>query len=182
MKLLGISGSLRAGSLNTQLLKVAAGVAANEGVELKLFDISEVPLYNGDLDGDVKPAAVQALLDAIAQADGLVLATPEYNYSISGVLKNTLDWASRPAFNSVLTHKPCAVLSASMSALGGARAQMHLRSVLAATLSPVYLEPDYLLASAHTAFDDDGELKSADHQQRLEQFMRGYLSWLNDKQ
>ncbi|WP_107852997.1 NADPH-dependent FMN reductase [Oceanimonas marisflavi] len=178
MKLLGISGSLRAGSFNTLLLKAAARVAASESAELKVHDISAIPLYNGDLDGDVKPAPVQALLDAIAAADGLVLVTPEYNYSFSGVMKNVIDWASRPAFNAVLTHKPCALLSASMSALGGARAQTHLRSVLAGTLSPVYQAPDYLLASAHTAFNNDGELKSDDHQKRLEQFMQGYLNWL----
>ena len=93
MKILAISGSVRKDSLNTQLLR-AAGEFVDEGTSIELFDLADIPFYNGDLDGDTKPASVQALLDAITAADGMLLATPEYNYSVSGVLKNAIDWAS----------------------------------------------------------------------------------------
>lgn len=177
MNIVAISGSLRSASWNTLLLKAAAKAAKAEGAELNLLDIGELPLYNSDLDGEVKPAAVSRLLAALAQADGLFIATPEYNYSIPGVLKNALDWASRPAYQSLLAGKPCGLISASMSPLGGARAQVHLREVLAATLTPVYLAPDYLLPLAQNAFDGAGALSDAKALERLQRYVKGYLAW-----
>ncbi|WP_372966162.1 NADPH-dependent FMN reductase [Marinobacter sp.] len=177
MKILAISGSIRKGSLNTQLLKAAAE-CVDQGTSVELFDLADIPFYNGDLDGDTKPAAVQALQEAIANADGLLIATPEYNYSVPGVLKNAIDWASRPAFNSVLRGKPTGVMSSSMSTIGGARAQVHLRDILLATLTPVYLAPDFALASAHTAFDDDGQLVDEGTRKFLQKYMTGYINWV----
>jgi chromate reductase len=177
MKLLAISGSLRKGSFNTQLLKAAAEYAG-DGVSIELFDLADIPFYNGDLDGDTRPAAVAALLDAIRKADGMLIATPEYNYSIPGVLKNAIDWASRPAFNSVMRDKPTGILSSSMSTLGGARAQIHLRDVLAATLTPFYLAPDFALPSAHTAFDKTGRLLDEGSRERLQSYMAGFTQWV----
>ena len=177
MKILAISGSVRKDSLNTQLLR-AAGEFVDEGTSIELFDLADIPFYNGDLDGDTKPASVQALLDAITAADGMLLATPEYNYSVSGVLKNAIDWASRPAFNSVLCGKPTGVMSSSMSTFGGARAQVHLRDILAATLTPVYLAPDFALASAHTAFDENGRLVDEGTRDFLQKYMMGYTHWV----
>lgn len=177
MKLLAISGSLRKGSFNTQLLKTTSDFVGND-VSIELFDLADIPLYNGDLDGDTKPAAVQALLDAITAADGLLFATPEYNYSIPGVLKNALDWASRPAFKSILCGKPAGIISSSMSTLGGARAQVHLREVLSATLTPVYLAPDFALATAHKAFDDNGALADEATRDFLQRYMTGFVQWV----
>ncbi|WP_019528868.1 NADPH-dependent FMN reductase [Dasania marina] len=177
MNIIGISGSLRQASFNSLLLKAAAEVAKNQGAVFEIFDLSELPLYNSDLDGDVKPAAVSRLLAAITQADGIFFATPEYNYSIPGVLKNAIDWASRPAYQSVLAGKPSGIVSASMSPLGGARAQVHLRDVLAGTLTPVLLSPDYLLPLAQQAFDSSGVLCDSKAQERLSRYVASYIAW-----
>lgn len=126
--LLGISGSLRRGSLNTALLRSAQDLAV-AGVALELHPLHEVPLYDGDVEARGFPPAVERFRSAIAAADGLVLAAPEYNHSISGVLKNAIDWASRgPA--APLDGMPTALLSAAGGS-GGRRAQRHLREVLA---------------------------------------------------
>lgn len=177
MKILAISGSLRKDSLNTQLLKAVGGFV-DENTLIELFDLADIPFYSGDLDTDIKPAPVQALLDAIADADGMLIATPEYNYSIPGVLKNAIDWVSRPAFTSVMLGKPTGVMSSSMSTLGGVRAQVHLRDILAATLTPVYLAPDFALASAHKAFDDEGRLVDENTRDFLQKYVTGYTGWV----
>jgi len=179
MKILGISGSLRKDSYNTQLLNAASSLLG-KNANLEVFDLAEIPLYNSDLDGENKPESVQALINAITDADGILIATPEYNYSISGVLKNALDWVSRPAYNSVMRDKPTGVLSTSMSKLGGIRAQVHLRDIMVATLTPVYLAPDFALASAHTAFDSSGQLVDETTQDILHQFLTGYMKWISD--
>lgn len=176
MKVLAISGSLRQGSYNTRLLE-AACAAIGDQASVTTFDIGQVPHYNGDLDGETKPTAVQELLDAIAGADGLMIVTPEYNYSVPGVLKNAIDWASRPAFQSVLKGKPTLILSASMSATGGARAQVHLRDTLAGILTPVFHAPDFLVPTAHKAFDETGTLKDEATQDLLKQRVAAYLDW-----
>lgn len=98
---------------------VAAREVLPADVELDIFSLNEIPLYNGDLDGEVKPESVAALKDAISEADGILFASPEYNYSMTGVLKNALDWASRPAYKSVLAGKPVAVISVAKGHVGG---------------------------------------------------------------
>ena len=178
MKILGISGSLRKGSFNTLLLR-AAQKTIGSGAALEIFDLSKIPLYNADIDGETKPESVQDLLDAVSNSDGLILATPEYNYSVPGVLKNAIDWASRPAFQSVLAQKPAGIISASASPLGGARAQVHLRDVLAGTLTPVFPTPDYLLPSAQNAFDRTGALTDETAERRLKRYLAGFLEWVS---
>lgn len=180
MKILAISGSLRQGSYNTQLLEYAEKLISDE-VTIQHFDLASVPFYNSDHDGASKPEAVTELLTAIEAADGLLIATPEYNYSIPGVLKNALDWASRPAFNSVLKGKPTGILSSSMSTLGGARAQIHLRDVLAATLTPFYLAPDFALSTAHNAFDDNGSLTDNATREFLQSYLTGFVQWVESQ-
>lgn len=178
MNILAISGSLRKGSSNTLLLKTAAQFFEQKESEFNIFDISGIPFYNSDVENDAKPEAVVRLNDAIAQADGLIIASPEYNHSVSGVLKNTLDWVSRPAFESVLLGKPVGVLSAAMSPSGGVRGQVHLREILACTLTPVYLTPDYLLPFAHKAFDENGVLINQQALEQLKRYLNGYLLWV----
>lgn len=177
MRILGISGSLRSGSYNTRLLRTA-GLMMGEGGILEIFELSRVPLYDADLDRDTKPGPVQELLDAVPRCDGLLFATPEYNHSVPGVLKNALDWISRPAFKSVLVNKPAGMLSASTSPVGGARAQAHLRVILASTLTPVYLSPDFLLPAAKLAFDESGRLVDEAAEARLHRYVTGYLDWV----
>ncbi len=157
MKILGISGSLRRGSYNTKLLR-AAGDLLLDGVELVIWDgLKAVPPY--DEDDDVKPApvAVARLREAIADADAVLFATPEYNHSIPGQLKNAIDWASRPTATSVLRNKPVAVVGASTSMFGAVWAQAELRKVLAASGARV-LEGEVAVAHAHARFGEDGEL------------------------
>ena len=132
MRVLGISGSLRRDSLNTALLR-AATERLPAGVELVTFDrLGEVPPFNEDMETEPAPEAVWELREAIRSADAVLIATPEYNHSLPGQLKNALDWASRPAGQSALTGKPVAVIGASKSMFGGVWSQAELRKVLAA--------------------------------------------------
>lgn len=136
ISLLGISGSLRQGSYSTAILNSLAQ-AIHPDAELTLFDLHSIPLYNEDLDGEQKPDAVVVLASAISSSDGLVIATPEYNYGIPGVLKNAIDWASRPAHKSSLKDKPVVYMTSSPGIYGGVRAQSHLQQLFTATLSRV---------------------------------------------
>ena len=177
MKILGISGSLRGASFNSLLLEAARRLVP-EGAQMEIFSLADIPLYNADIDGDAKPPPVQALQQSIAACDALLFATPEYNYSMPGVLKNAIDWASRPAFKSVLAHKPAAIVSASPSPLGGVRAHAHLRDVLAGTLTPVFLAPAYVLGSAQNAFDDAGRLVDETAERRLRRYLAEFVDWV----
>lgn len=177
MNIIGICGSLREGSHNRRLLEASRLLIEGRNSSLQIYDLSDVPLYNSDLDGPEKPAAVGRLLAAISAAHAILFATPEYNYSMSGVLKNAIDWASRPAFKSVLAGRPSAIVSASMSPQGGARAQVHLRDVLSGTLTPVFPAPHFLLASAHQAFDKSGALSDDGAAKRLERYLDEFLGW-----
>ncbi|HCS26091.1 MAG TPA: NAD(P)H-dependent oxidoreductase [Spongiibacteraceae bacterium] len=177
MKVLGINGSLRRDSLNLKLLK-AAGDYFSENVEFEILSLGDIPLYNQDLDGDNKPAAVVNLKQKISDADALVFATPEFNHSIPGALQNAIDWASRPAFNSPLTGKATGMLSASMSPIGGARAQAQLHTVMASALAPIFPSIEYLLGSAHTVFDASGAMTDETAATRLERYIKGFEEWL----
>ncbi len=176
MKILGISGSLRKDSFNSRLLR-AGGALLEKPAVLELYDLAHIPFYNEDLERQSKPGPVQSWLDAIKGSDAILLATPEYNHSISGVLKNAIDWASRPAFQSVLVSKPAGIISASMTPVGGARAQMHLKEILASTLTPVYPAPNYLLPKAQDAFDFDGTLEDEIAARRLRRYLNEFVCW-----
>ena len=156
MRVLGISGSLRRDSHNTKLLRAAAELLP-DGAELQLFDgLRAVPPYDEDED-DVAPAAVAELREAIAGADAVLFATPEYNHSVPGQLKNALDWASRPFVTNPLRGKPVAVVGASIGAFGAVWAQAELRKVLAATGARV-VDSELALGHAHERFDAGGRL------------------------
>jgi chromate reductase len=132
MRILAISGSLRSGSHNTELLRLAAA-AAPEGVEFELYEgLKEIPPYDADDDGDLQPAPVLELRRAIADADAVLFATPEYNSSVPGALKNALDWVSRPLLASPLRNKPVAVVSSSTGMFGAVWAQAELKKVVGA--------------------------------------------------
>jgi chromate reductase len=113
---------------------------------LSLFPLDHVPLYNADLEGELLPQTVRELKDALARSDGIVLCSPEYNHGMSGVLKNALDWASRPAFASPLKNKPALILASSPGYTGGARAQAQMRETLAAALARVVARPQVAIA------------------------------------
>lgn len=177
MKILGISGSLRSDSFNTKLLRLAAHQLP-EKVDYLLYTCHNLPLYNQELDGTDKPAAVVELLELIGNADGLLISTPEYNFGIPGVLKNAIDWASRPAFKSVLKDRPTGIMSASMSPLGGIRAQLQLKQVLGSTLTPIFPSPDFFLPSAHQVFSDEELPEKVKLEERLRTFLRSFVEWV----
>lgn len=177
MKILGISGSLREGSYNTALLKAVEYVLPND-IQFEIESIYKIPLYNEDIDEVQKPEEVILLIESIASADAILFSTPEYNHCISGVLKNTIDWASRPAFNSSLKSKPCGILTASKSPVGGARAQASLKNILSSTLSPVFPSVEYLLPNAHEMFNEIGELSNQVAQRRLSRYITGFVEWV----
>ena len=174
--LIGISGSLRAGSWNSALLRAAQELVP-AGSTLDIAAVDEVPLYNGDLDVDGGPPAVQALKRRIADADGLVLATPEYNFGIPGVLKNAIDWASRPGFKSVLAHKPVAIVGAAPGVVGTARAQGQLKQVMLGTLCEVFPYPEVLVGRAQERFRD-GRLEDEQTRTILTEMLEAYVAWI----
>lgn len=181
-KLVGIVGSLRKGSINRKVLEalsalVSSGASLKDrGATLEEASLAEIPLYNGDLE---EPASVLALKEQIAGAQGVILLTPEYNYGIPGVLKNALDWVSRPAYKSVMMKKPVAILGAAPGAVGTARAQGQLKQVLAGMASDLFPYPEVLLGSYGTKSDADGKLTDQNTLEHLEKFLAGYLSYVD---
>jgi chromate reductase len=166
MRVLAISGSARRGSHNTGLLQAAAR-ALPSGVELELFDgLLAIPPYCEDADVEPAPEPVEHLRDRIAAADAVLIATPEYNASIPGVLKNAIDWASRPFPDNVLRDKPVAVMGASTGLFGAVWAQAELRKVLHHTGARVVDEELPIGLAAH-AFTATGELADDELRQRL---------------
>lgn len=156
IRVLAIGGSLRKGSFNNMIIEQARRQAP-EGMIIDIADISDVPLYNGDVHTNGFPPAVQRLSAQVSQADAFLIATPEYNYSVPGVLKNTLDWLSRNP-EAKFQGKPMAIASASMGMLGGARAQHHLRQVLIYMDVDMVNKPELTIGTAHEKFSENGEL------------------------
>src|SRR6476646_37712 len=155
IKILGIAGSLRKGSFNRMALKVAQGLVP-AGATLDALDLPDLPGFNQDNE-KTPPAAVSELKAKIRAADAILLVTPEYNYSIPGVLKNAIDWASRPYGDSAWIGKPVAVMGASVGVIGTARAQYHLRQVFVfLDMDPVN-QPEVMI-NASKSFDDQGNL------------------------
>jgi len=156
IEILGIVGSLRTGSFNHLALKAAQELVP-DGAVLDLIDLNGIPVFNQD-DEMAVPAAVREFKRRIMAANAILFATPEYNYSIPGALKNAIDWASRPYGDSAWQGKPAAILGASPGHLGTARAQYHLRQVLVALDMSVVNQPEVMISNAAQRFDQDGKL------------------------
>ncbi len=167
--ILAISGSLRAESYNTKLLAEAVSVAPVGAKLVAWGDLGSIPPFSEDNENDAGPA-VHALRAAIAEADAVLIATPEYNGSLPGQLKNALDWASRPFPDNVLRHKPVAVIGASPSPGGTAQAQVDARKVLTAIGAQV-LDAEVLVPHAYRQFDSTGRLVDADLHHQLERLV-----------
>lgn len=164
--LLGLSGSLRTASFNTAILSTIAQRVADRA-ELAIFPLNEIPLYDQDADTETPPPAVTALREAIAGSDGLIIASPEYNHGISGVLKNALDWASRPYGRASLPGKPVVTLTSSPAFTGGVRAQAQLDQTLRAIGARMIIRPQIVIGSVHEKviegrFDDEASLRFLD--------------------
>jgi chromate reductase len=134
--------------------------AVGERARIEAFPLASIPMYNADLDGDHRPEPVVALKNAIRDANGLLIVSPEYNYGVPGVLKNALDWASRPGYQSVLKGKPVLVITSSPGMSGGARAQSQLRQTFAGTLSRIVAVPEVLVPQVQMKIQD-GRLTDA---------------------
>ena len=156
VKIFGLAGSLRRGSYNRMALRAAAELLP-EGASLDALDLPDLPGFDQDKEKE-PPAAVVDLKRRIRAADAVLLVTPEYNFSIPGVLKNAIDWASRPYGDNAWAGKPAAILSASVGLMGGVRAQYHLRQVLVTLDMPTVNMPEVAIGSAHKRFDESGAL------------------------
>jgi chromate reductase, NAD(P)H dehydrogenase (quinone) len=178
LHVLGIAGSLRGKSFNRALLRAAQELAPPD-ILIDVFDIANVPLYNGDDEekGDVEP--VSELREAIKTSDALLVVTPEYNYGIPGVLKNSIDWASRPYGQSVLTDKPAAIMGATPGTGGTARAQLQLRQSLAAIGVLVMAQPEIFVSSAHEKFDNEGRLTDETTIKHVSRFLVSFAAWID---
>lgn len=175
IKVLGICGSLRKGSFNAMALRAAQGLVP-AGVTIETADIGALPLYNDDVRAAGYPPVVQSFREKIAAADALLLATPEYNYSISGVLKNAIDWGSRPP-SQPFDGKPIAIMGASGGILGTARAQYHLRQMCVfLNMLPVN-KPEVMIGQAQTRFDADGKLTDETTRGLIKQLLESLRDW-----
>lgn len=153
IRLIGMSGSLRTGSYSNAVLATLREKFAGRA-DLLLYDLAPIPAYNQDLEGEKRPPVVKKLLADIADADGLVLCAPEFNHSIPGVLKNALDWASRPAFASVMAYKPVSIMATSRGPSGGARCLEHMRVALDSMLSRIALAREVIISGAEAKIHD----------------------------
>lgn len=177
LKIVGISGSLRKDSYNTALLWAAAGLMPDD-VEFNIVTLHDIPLFNEDVEQHGFPSSVQILRQAISQADALLIATPEYNYSIPGVLKNALDWASRPgsAGEMPLSGKPLGIIGASVGAYGTARGQHHLRQVTVNTNMHPLNKPEVMITFADKKFSD-GQLHDEPTRKVVRNHLEALVAW-----
>lgn len=175
-RILGFAGSLRGHSFNKGLIRAAQEVAPG-GVDVEVFDLSEIPLYNADVEARGDPESVSLFKECIREASALLIATPEYNYSIPGVLKNALDWASRPPTDSVLRFKPIALMGASSGRFGTVRAQLALRQVFVFTESFVMIKPELMVSGAGELFDQQGNLRDASTRDRIRALIEALVDW-----
>jgi chromate reductase, NAD(P)H dehydrogenase (quinone) len=175
MKLLGISGSLRKGSYNMTLLKVAAGLMPPD-MTMDVFDLIPLPMFNQDFE-DPFPQPVAEFRNRISQADALLIACPEYNTSLTAPLKNALDWASRKP-EQPLNGKPVGIIGASTGHFGTVRAQLHLRQVLTHIGALPMGKPEVLVSRAEKAFDDHGTFVDPVGRGFLEDFLKAFACWI----
>lgn len=175
MKILGIVGSLRSKSYNRFTLQAVAEMLP-ERVTLELAEIGDFPLYNQDLEAlGQTPEPVRRFKEQIAAADALLIVTPEYNYSVPGVLKNAIDWASRQG--SPFPGKPVAIMGATTGILGTSRAQYHLRQILVALDTLPVQKPEVFIAQAATKFDTEGRLTDEPTRQAIGKLLQTLIDW-----
>ncbi|HKN85149.1 MAG TPA: NAD(P)H-dependent oxidoreductase [Pyrinomonadaceae bacterium] len=175
MVILGVAGSLRRQSFNRALLRAAQELAP-EGSRIETFELDGIPSFNQDEEQN-PPAKVVELKQRIRSADAILFVTPEYNYSVPGVLKNAIDWASRPYGDSAWNGKPVAVMGASVGTLGTGRAQYHLRQMFVFLNMYAVNQPEVMVANAHKHFDGQGKLTDETAKKLIRQLLEELMNW-----
>ena len=176
-KVLGVAGSLRRQSYNRGLIEAAREIAP-AGMLIETADLSPIPLYNADVQAECDPSPLAALKAQIAAADALLIATPEYNHLLSGVLKNAIDWVSRPVAQTPLRRKPVAIMGASGGPTGTARAQLGLRQVLTSVECYVLPAPQVLVANAAERFDPKARLTDERTKEQIRALLAALREWV----
>jgi len=175
LKILGISGSLRKGSYNSGALRAAVELCP-DGAEIEVFDIAPIPPFNQDEDQD-PPAIIREFKEKILAADAIVFATPEYNYSIPGVLKNAIDWASRPYGQSAWEGKPAAIMGASIGGIATARAQYDLRKMMVfLNMFPIN-RPEVMIGNCSDRYDEQGKLIDEPTRAIIKEMLEKLIAW-----
>jgi chromate reductase, NAD(P)H dehydrogenase (quinone) len=175
VRILGIAGSLRRGSYNQAAL-CAAKLLVPENSKIDLFQLDSIPMFNED-DEKHPPSSVLELKNRIRSANSVLIVTPEYNYSIPGLLKNAIDWASRPHGDNAWSGKSAAIMGASIGAIGSARAQYHLRQILVALDLFLVNKPEVVIADAAHRFDMNGNLIHEPTKQLIQELLRNLVDW-----
>ncbi len=175
IKILAFAGSLRKQSYNRALLQAALELAPPT-CNIEIFDLKNIPLYNQDEEQNI-PTAVQSLKEKVRAADALLIATPEYSYSIPGVLKNALDWGSRPYGDNAWNNKPVALIGASMGMMGSARAQYHVRQVFVSLNMHALNKPELMVATAQDKFDASGRLTDSTTRQKMTELLKALVEY-----
>ncbi|MCL5430169.1 MAG: NAD(P)H-dependent oxidoreductase [Candidatus Marsarchaeota archaeon] len=175
IRVFGFAGSLRKGSFNRSLLR-AALEEVPETAELEIFELDGIPAFNQDLEGNL-PEKVRKFKEKIKAADAILIVTPEYNYSIPGVLKNAIDWASRPYLDNSFDDKPVAIMSASGGMIGGARAQYHLRQTFVFLNMHALNMPEVIVNNAMEKFDANGNLTDAKTREKIREQLKALVEW-----
>ncbi|MCU1262848.1 MAG: putative flavoprotein [Bryobacterales bacterium] len=175
VRILGIAGSLRRGSYNQAALR-AATLLVPENSEIDLFQLDRIPIFNED-DEKRPPSSVVELKKRIRSADAVLIVTPEYNYSIPGILKNAIDWASRPDGDSAWSGKPAAIMGASPAAIGTARAQQHLRQIFVALNLFLLNTPEVVIADAAHRFNEEGNLVHEPTKRLIQELLKNLVDW-----
>jgi chromate reductase len=175
LRILGIAGSLRERSFNRAVLRAAVALAPDD-TEIGIFDLAGIPLFDQDHES-TPPARVVELKHQVRAADAVLFVTPEYNYSIPGVLKNAIDWGSRPYGDNVWQGKPAAVMGATVGVLGTSRAQYHLRQILVALDMPTLHRPEVMISQAPERFDERGELVDPKARELVRRLLVELAAW-----
>lgn len=175
VSILGFAGSLRKGSYNKALLRAALELLSKDA-RLEIFDLEGIPPFNQDLETRI-PTRVREFKAKIRAADAILIATPEYNYSVSGVLKNAIDWASRPYGDNSFEGKPVAIMSASIGTFGGSRAQYHLRQTLAALNMHPVNRPEVIVTFASRKVDEEGRVKDRTTRKLVKELLTDLVAW-----
>lgn len=176
-KIIAFAGSLRKGSFNKALLRAAVELAPAD-MDINIFDLEGIPLFNADLEKEGDPERVTQFKEQIRKADGVLIASPEYNHGMTGITKNAVDWASRPGNDAPLNGKAVGIMGASPGSTGTARSQDQLRQTLKSINALCMAKPEILVGRAHEKFNDDGTLTDEKTRKYLQKYLEDFANWV----